>query len=204
MPKVTVEDHGPFRVVLEYGDDYDCDFSHYGEFCELPGRDRDEAQARNDPKGGHFYVRNPAVWRKETMRDGNEWWRRLTHREYGWFRLSEHPRHEVEYLMMEGMPEGEAWQKSLARWPDIVTKLAKGDLSAIWISVNVYFNDKLVGDDSCGGIEVEEFVGEDGAIDLAREYGMIAEAVQEAQKKIEEICKTAMLADRPAGATNAG
>ena len=204
MGKVTVEEHGPFRIELQYDDDYDFDFSHYGEFCELPYSDKDRAQAWNDPKGGNFYVRNPKVWRKRDEGLGTDSWVRSGHREYGWFKLAEHPRHEVEYLMKEeGLPEREAWQKALARWPEIIEDLADGNLSAIWISVEVFFNDELIVERSLGGIEVDTFIGDDGAKELAREYEIIDDALRAAEKKIQELCKTAMLADRPAGATNA-
>jgi hypothetical protein len=209
MGKVTLEDHGPFRVELEYDDDHDFDFSHYGEFCELPrsvnGQFDHSVHAGNDPKGGAFYMRNPTVWQKVPLGNGTDSWHRVrgaSH--YGWFKLAEHPRYEVEHLMKEeGLPEREAWHKTLARWPEIIEDLADGNISAIRINVEVFFNDELVGDRSLGGIEVRDYVHEDGAIALAREYEIINDALRAAEKKIEEICKTAMLADRPDGALNA-
>lgn len=209
MSKVTLEDHGPFRIELEYQEDTDFDFSHYGEFCELPRsitwRFDHSAHAGNDPKGGDFYLRNPTVWQKVTLGNGTDSWHRVRgSNHYGWFKLAEHPRHEVEHLMREdGLPEREAWQKALARWPKIIEDLADGNISAICIIVEVFFNDELVGWDSLGGIEVPGYVHEDGAIALAREYEIIDDALRAAEKKIQELCKTAMLADRSEGATNA-
>lgn len=209
MGKVTLEDHGPFRIELEYKEDYEFDFSHYGTFCELPrsinGQFDHSAHAGNDPKGGDFYLRNPLVWKKVDLGNGTPSWHRVRGANYcGWFRLAEHPRHEVEHLMREdGLPEREAWQKTLARWPEIIEDLADGNISAIWMRVEVFFNDELVGEDSLGGIEVDTFIGDDGAKELAREYGIIDDALREAEKKIQELCKTAILADRSEGATNA-
>lgn len=208
MGKVTLEDHGPFRVELEYDDDHDFDFSHYGEFCELPrsinGQFDHSVHAGNDPKGGDFYMRNPTVWQKVPLGNGTDSWHRVRGaNHYGWFKLAEHPRHEVEALMKDGLPEREAWQKALERWPEIIEDLADGNISAIWISVEVFFNDKPVAERSMGGIEVDTFIGDDGAKELAREYEIINDALRAAEKKIQELCKTAMLADRSEGATNA-
>lgn len=209
MGKVTLEDHGPFRVEMEYEEDTDFDFSHYGEFCELPrsinGQFDHSAHAGNDPKDGDFYMRNPAVWQKVPLGNGTDsWYRVRVANHYGWFKLAEHPRHEVKHLMeAEGLPEREAWQKALERWPEIIEDIADGNISAIWIRVEVFWNDELIGEDSLGGIEVRDYVHEDGAIALAREHGLIDDAMREAEKKIQEFCKTAMLADRSEGATNA-
>lgn len=209
MSRIIVEKHGPFRVELEYEDDNDWDFSHYGTFCELPrsphGRFDHSAQAHNDPKGEDFYIRNPNVWKKVDGYDGSpSWVRTQLDAQYGWFKVAEHPRHEVEWLIKEeGLTEREAWKRVLTRLNGIIEDLALGNLSAMLILVEVFFNDELVGDATLGGIEVDKFIGDDGAKELAREHGLIDEAMHEAQKKIEVICKTAMLADRPDGATNA-
>ena len=204
--KVVIEDRAPFRIEVECSDDTDWDWSHYGKFCELPRNRYGEgpSRPRNDPKGGDFYVRNPNVWRKEAMGNGTPSWLRVTTSSYGWFKLAEHPRHEVEYLMREkGLDERSAWKVTLDRLDGLVEKLAAGDLTAVVISVTVYWNDEVVGDTVLGGIETDEYVDDDDVVRLAEEHDLIGEALGYAQKKIEQACKTAMLADRPDGATNA-
>jgi hypothetical protein len=206
--KVVIEDRAPFRIEVECSDDTDWEFSHYGKFCELPrslnGQFDHSTQARNDPKDGDFYVRNPNVWRKEAMGNGTPSWLRATTSSYGWFKLAEHPRHEVEYLMKEeGLDERSAWRKTLDRLESLIANLASGNMSAVVISVTVYWNDEVVGDTVLGGIETDEYVDSDDVVRLANEHDLIDEALGYAKKKIEQACKTAMLADRPEGATNA-
>ncbi len=203
--KVVIEDRAPFRIEVECSDDTDWDWSHYGKFCELPGNGPSyRSQARNDPKGGDFYVRNPNVWRKYPSEYGADAWVRENRGSYGWFKLAEHPRHEVEHLMTGGTPEREAWKVTLDRLDGLVEKLAVGSLTAVVISVTVYWNDEVVGDTVLGGIETDEYVDEAATVRLAEEHDLIDEALGYAKKKIEQACKAAMLADRPDGATNAG
>jgi hypothetical protein len=207
--KVVIEDRAPFRIEVECSDDTDWDWSHYGKFCELPrslnGQFDHSTQARNDPKGGDFYVRNPQAWMKRDTGNGTDSWVRVgAYNNYGWFKLAEHPRHEVEHLMTGGTPEREAWKVTLDRLDGLVEKLAAGDLTAVVISVTVYWNDEVVGDTVLGGIETDEYVDEAATVRLAEEHDLIDEALGYAKKKIEQACKTAMLANRPDGATNAG
>jgi hypothetical protein len=202
--KVVIEDRAPFRIEVECSDDTDWEFSHYGRFCELPGNGPSyQRQAGNDPKVGDFYVRNPQAWMKTGAGNGTDSWVRVNSRSYGWFKLAEHPRHEVEHLMTGGTPEREAWKVTLDRLGELVEKVAKGDLFAVVISVTVYWNDEVVGDTVLGGIEADEYVDEAAMVQLANEHDLIDEALGYAKKKIEQACKAAMLADRPDGATNA-
>jgi hypothetical protein len=201
---IVIEDRPPFRIEIEYLRDDGWDFSHYGEFCELPrsvhGQFDHSTQARNDPKGGDFYIRNPQVWRKEGTGNGTPSWLRVNNRSHGWFKLAEHPRHEVEWLIEnEGLSERDAWQKVLTRRDKTIEKLASGDLYALAIMVRVYWHDEMVGDATLGGVETDVYDSEDIVRSLAAENGMIDEALGYAQKHIENVCKTAMLADRPEG-----
>lgn len=205
--KVVIEDRAPFRIEVQCSYDNDWEFSLYGKFCELE-RNRygvGPRRPRNDPKGGDFYIRNPQVWVKRDIGNGTDSWARVgSYNNYGWFKLAEHPRHEVEYLMKEnGLDERSAWQTTLDRLDGLVDKLAAGDLTAVVISVTVYWNDEVVGDTVLGGIETDEYVDEAAMVQLANEHDLIDEALGYAQKKIEQACKTAMVADRPEGATNA-
>ena len=187
------------------GADLDSKESASSPLYHLGGRVEtlEEVEARNDPKDGDFYVRNPNAWRKAPSEYGADAWVRVSRHSYGWFKLAEHPRHEVEHLMTGGTPEREAWKVTLDRLDGLVEKLAAGDLTAVVISVTVYWNDEVVGDTVLGGIETDEYVDEAATVRLAEEHDLIDEALGYAKKKIERACKTAMLADRPEGATNA-
>lgn len=187
--KITIEERWPFRIELQWAEEPDPDFSHYGKFCEVYDRERDRAQARNDPKGEDFYLRNPNAWRLEDIGNGTDSWVRVSKNNYGWFRLAEHPKHEVEYLMKEGrLTEREAWHQVLSRWNDLVEKLADGQLYHVWVGVQVFWNGEIVGEDSLGGIEIDEYLDEERMIDLAREHGVVEVALGMAQKKITKEC----------------
>lgn len=195
-----VEQRGRFRIELFWEQHHDWDYSHYGEFCELPYPATSyTAQARNDPKYGPFYVRNPNAWFKERSAYGAPCWKRNGTNNYGWFKLTEHPKEEVVALMeSKGMSERMAWQHVLERWADLVVNLGRGDLYAIWMRVEVYFDDELVGESSLGGIEVTGWVNDHYAQELMREYDLIDSAMVEAEAKVEAICKAAIVADNNA------
>lgn len=201
---MVIEENGAFRVELMWDTEHDWDFGHYGTFCELPKHlGADHAQAGNDPTGGDFYIRNPGAWTQRDVGNGTDSWVRVDSRSYGWFKLAEHPKWEVEALMRDGLTEREAWKKALDRWPRIIEDLARGELYAVWMQVVVFWNDEPVGEATVGGVEVCDYVTEKDAVQLAQEHDLIDVAMYEAEGKIQELCKTAMLADRPDGATNA-
>lgn len=186
---VILQENGPFRVELDYEQDTDYDFSHYGRFCELPSRDQEQAQAHNDPKTGKFHIRNPNAWRKSTSAVlGTPSWQRTDLSIYGWFRLAEHPIHEVEALMKEEkLSERDAWRQVLDRWETLVEQLVNNDLIAMWLKVEVYWHDELVGEEAIGGIEAMDHFTEEEAIESAKEHGLIDLALAMAKKEINKM-----------------
>jgi len=194
--RILVMENGGFRVELEWYDDNGWDFSHYGSFCELERNRYGEGPAKpnNDPKGGDFYIRNPQAWTKAAVGNGTDSWVRADRRSYGWFKLTEHPRHEVEYLMKEkGLSEREAWAHVLDRLDTLVENLA-ANTYALVINVEVFWGDELVGDATCGGIEVDGYAGDEEVIALAHDHDLISEALGYGQQKVNKMCAEAMKA----------
>lgn len=189
---VIVDETGPFRVELDYEEDDDFIHSNYGSFCELPSRDQLDGDPKNSPDCGVFHVRNPGAWRKRVSPVlMTETWERGDLSVYGWFALAEHPKWEVADLVRGGMSEEDAWRKVLARWEGIIQRLANNEIVSMYLKAEVYWNDELIGEEAIGGVEARCFPDGKGAIDLAREHGIIEAAMAEAQKHIEKHCKSA-------------
>lgn len=193
---ITLEDRIPFRISLTWSHDNDFDFSHYGTFCEAYGSSNwDAAYVYNNPKSGDFYIRNPEAWWKDDVGNGTDSWLRRGRSaagQYGWFRLAEHPRHEVEWLMKnENLDERTAWRKVLDRWEELVQKLVNNDISAIVVTVEVFWNNESIAVESLGGIEVDCGIDTPEVVELAREHDLLGQALAEAQRYIDNVCKGA-------------
>lgn len=164
------------RASWDYDESYD--FSHYGSFCE-------------ERSIGHkdFAIRNPNAWRKRDLGNGTDSWVRVENRCYGWFKLENHPKDEVEwYMKNENMPEREAWQKVLDRERETVQKLADGDLFGIIVKVSAYREGVELGCAVISGVEVENYVKDEDVFAALSDHGLVEEAVEEAKKTLKDLC----------------
>lgn len=186
METINLDGYGPFRVKLGWMHDDISGFDHYGEFCEVHGPGNyDRPYVYNAPDGKDFYVKNPHAWRMDDVGLGTESWIRRSDNRWGWFRLAEHPKHEVEYLMREqGLPEREAWVSVLRRVTELVGDLANGEITQVVIQAEVYHGDARVGFSQLWGIEGPTYLNESVITGLAHECGVIDEAMHEAEKTL--------------------
>lgn len=188
---------GPFRVEVQWQPDDDWGFTDFGHFCETGRRYGEDVRVRNDPTGGDFYLRSPGAWRKADIGNGTDSWVRADRSVYGWFKLADHPRHEVAAVMQtEGLTEREAWQKVLDRLNEYVAKIANNEITMVDVIVEAYWGNLRVGHVRCA-VESESYITNEKMLALVRENDLIDEVLAEAQANFQTRSENAAQGECP-------